>query len=557
MHQINFKRLFLVFFFGGIFYTPLKSLAQIQEREKPAEWINLVPGGKFIDLFQPIPKVGQLTSETWGTATVKPRYVDNGIEDKEWSYWGGNILEGEDGKFHLFVCRWREDSPKGHHEWPNSIVVHAVSDNSMGPFKVLEEIGKGHNPEVYNTEDGRFVVYVIDGYYLANSLDGPWEYGQFEFDPRDRPIIEGLSNLTFARREDGSYLMVCRGGGVWFSKDGLDTFNQVSNERVYPPVDGRFEDPVIWKDNVQYHLIVNDWLGRIAFYQRSKDGVHWKTDPGQAYTPGITIYEDGTDEDWFKYERIKIFQDDLGRAVQANFAVIDTLKNEDKPNDTHSSKNIGIPLKVGMQLELLGKKEITSTTKAMKVLVKAEPGFNPQTDLDFSSLRYGASEEVNFGRGSKVVSTKPKGNDLEITFEGKGNGFKEDNFAGKMLGKDRNGEMVFGYSRLPWVDYNQAILSARKPEILKEKGIVSVKVENFGQVNSKKTVVSVEIFEDGKSAFVSTKKIKGIEPFEGVTVDLPYDKLIPLGTNLSFKVSIQSFKYATEVFEGSLSESNL
>ena len=557
MHQINFKRLFLVFFFGGIFYTPLKSLAQIQEREKPAEWINLVPGGKFIDLFQPIPKVGQLTSETWGTATVKPRYVDNGIEDKEWSYWGGNILEGEDGQFHLFVCRWREDSPKGHHEWPNSIVVHAVSDNSMGPFKVLEEIGKGHNPEVYKTEDGRFIVYVIDGYYLANSLDGPWEYGQFEFDPRDRPIIEGLSNLTFARREDGSYLMVCRGGGVWFSKDGLDTFNQVSNERVYPPVDGRFEDPVIWKDNVQYHLIVNDWLGRIAFYQRSKDGVHWKTDPGQAYTPGITIYEDETEEDWFKYERIKIFQDDLGRAVQANFAVIDTLKNEDKPNDTHSSKNIGIPLKVGMQLELLAKKEITSTTKAMKVLVKAEPGFNPQTDLDFSSLRYGASEEVNFGRGSKVVSTKPKGNDLEITFEGKGNGFKEDNFAGKMLGKDRNGEMVFGYSRLPWVDYNQAILSARKPEIIKEKGIVSVKVENFGQVNSKKTVVSVEIFEDGKSAFVSTKKIKGIEPFEGVTVDLPYDKLIPLGTNLSFKVSIQSFKYATEVFEGSLSESNL
>lgn len=551
MRQIKFTRLFIVFV-GAIFFTPLKSLAQIQEREKPAEWINLVEGGKFIDLFQPIAPIGQLTSETWGTATVKPRYVDNGIEDQEWSYWGGNILKGEDGQFHLFVCRWREDSPKGHHEWPNSIVVHAVSDNSMGPFKVLDEIGKGHNPEVYKTADGRFVIYVIDGYYSSNTLNGPWEYGKFEFDPRDRPIIEGLSNLTFAQREDGSYLMVCRGGGVWFSEDGLETFNQVSNERVYPPVDGRFEDPVIWKDNVQYHLIVNDWLGRIAFYLRSKDGVHWKTDPGEAYMPGITVYEDGTKEDWFKYERIKIFQDELGRAVQANFAVIDTLKNEDKPNDSHSSKNIGIPLKVGLQLELLSKKEITASTKTIKVLVKAENGFNPQTDLDLSSLRFGASEEVNFGRGAKVLSSKAKGNDLEITFEGKGNGFKEDNFAGKMLGKDIYGEMIFGYSRLPWVVYNEAILSARKPEIFKEEGIIRVKVENFGQVDSKKAVVTVEIFEDGKSAFVTKKKIKGIKPFEGVTVDLPYDKYIPLGTNLLFKVSIQSSDGESEVFEGEL-----
>ncbi|TXE13404.1 glycoside hydrolase family protein [Algoriphagus aquimarinus] len=556
MKQKNFNKLFVILLLGTVAYIPTKSWAQIQERAKPAEWIDLVPGGKFIDLFQPISPVGQLTSDTWGTATVKPRYVDNGIEDNEWSYWGGNILEGEDGQFHLFVCRWREDSPKGHHEWSNSIVVHAVSDNSMGPFKVLDEVGKGHNPEVYKTADGRFVVYVIDGYYVANTLNGPWEYGKFEFDQRDRPIIEGLSNLTFVRREDGSYLMVCRGGGVWFNQDGLGKFNQVSNERVYPPVDGRFEDPVIWKDNVQYHLIVNDWLGRIAFYQRSKDGVHWKIDPGEAYMPGISIYEDGTNEDWFKYERIKIFQDDLGRAVQANFAVIDTLKNEDKPNDSHSSKNIGIPLKVGMQLDLLNKKQVTASTKTMKVLVKAESGFDPQNDLDLSSLRYGASEEVNFGRGSKVLSSKVKGNDLEITFEGKGNGFKEDNFAGKMLGKNQNGEMVFGYSRLPWVDYNQAILSARKPEILKEQGIVRVKVENFGQVNSKKAMVSVEIFEDGKSAFVSTKKIKGIQPFEGVTVDLPFDEFIPLGTNLSFKVSIQSSKVESEVFEGSLSGPN-
>ena len=52
---------------------------------------------------------------------------------------------------------------------------------------------------------------------------------------------------------------------------------QLTDKRVYPDVEGRFEDPVVWRDELQYHLIVNDWLGRIAFYQRSKDGVHWVT----------------------------------------------------------------------------------------------------------------------------------------------------------------------------------------------------------------------------------------------------------------------------------------
>jgi len=60
-----------------------------------------------------MPVQGELTSETWGADNVKPRYIDNGIEDNEWSYWGGNAVLGTDGKYHLYVCRWREDSRRG------------------------------------------------------------------------------------------------------------------------------------------------------------------------------------------------------------------------------------------------------------------------------------------------------------------------------------------------------------------------------------------------------------------------------------------------------------
>ncbi|MDD4698124.1 MAG: glycoside hydrolase family protein, partial [Fermentimonas sp.] len=355
MKKVIFKILILTFALNLV--TPVFS--QVEERERPAEWDQLVAGGRFIDRFLPM-KGNVLSSDTWGVEGVVPRYTDNGIEDRIWSYWGGNIKKGEDGKYHLLVCGWLESSEKGHGEWPNSIVFNTVSDNLTGPFKLRNVIGKGHNPEVFQLEDGRYVLYVIDGRYVSDNLNGKWEYGKFNFNPRDRRIIEGLSNLSFAKREDGSFVMVCRGGGIWISRDGLSEYGQLTDKRVYPPVDGRFEDPVIWRDHIQYHMIVNDWLGRTAFYLRSKDGVNWVTDPGEAYVPGIAVHENGDMEEWFKFERIKMYQDEYGRAIQANFAVIDTLKPLDKPFDIHSSKNIGIPLNPGLLLTMPDDTPITS-----------------------------------------------------------------------------------------------------------------------------------------------------------------------------------------------------
>ena len=63
--------------------------AQSVERNRPDEWKDLVHGARFMDRFLPMPVQGQLTSEAWGADNVKPRYIDNGIEDKAWSYWGG------------------------------------------------------------------------------------------------------------------------------------------------------------------------------------------------------------------------------------------------------------------------------------------------------------------------------------------------------------------------------------------------------------------------------------------------------------------------------------
>lgn len=517
-----------------------------------------VYGGQFIDRLLPMPAQGKLTSETWGADLVKPRYVDNGIEDRQWSYWGGNARLAGDGKYHLYVARWREDSPRGHNEWGRSLVAHAVADKPMGPYRVKDTVGRGHNPEVFRLEDGRYVVYVIGGYYIAAGVDGPWEYGKFEFNPRGRRIIQGLSNLTFARREDGSFLMVCRGGGVWFSKTGISPYHQVTDQRVYPPVRGAFEDPVVWRTNIQYHLIVNDWRGRIAYYLRSKDAVNWKVEPGTAYRPGIAVYEDGTKVDWYKYERPKVLQDEHGRATQMHFAVIDVVKNQDKGNDNHSSKHICIPLTVGRLLTILDKQQINAGTKTIRVGIAAEEDFNPHTEIDVDSLRFGAPEEVNFGRGCKAIKTQRAGDDLIVTFDAAGNGITEDNFTARLLGKTSSGKLLFGYARLPWLDYLEPALSACPPSIAKtEDGFkIAVEVQNSSQVASKPAPLKIVYNTDGREVQLASGKVPALAPFEKTVVEFTCGNVFQPGVSYKTSVIIHPDGQRPVTLQRSLSPAN-
>lgn len=528
------------------------STAQDIERTRPKEWNGLIKGSLFIDRFLPIPTLGKLSSEIWGAKGVIPRYVDNGIEDDEWSYWGGNIKQDEKGNYHLYVCRWREDSPKGHMEWPRSEVIHAISNNSLGPFKYQETIGKGHNPEIYQIKDGRYVIYVNNGYYISTSLNGPWQYANFEYDQRNRPVFDHMANHTFTQREDGSYIMVCRGGGIWLSESGLPPFYEVSEKSVYPPYDGRYEDPVVWRTNIQYHMIVNDWLGRIAYYLRSKDGINWKVEPGEAYMPGIAKYKDGTKVDWYKFERIKVLQDKYGRAIQANFAVADTIKKQDKGSDHHSSKNIGIPLTIGRLITILDQEKIDSSTKTIRVKIEAEKGFNPHKDINIKSLRFGSSEKVNYGGGSKVLKTEKSGDDLIITFNATENGLNDNNFTAKLLGRTRKGKLLFGYARLPWVNYNEQVLSCRFP-ILSLNGRelkIELEIQNFGQITSDISNVTIKYLKEGKWILLQKEDVEQLKPFEKTTLILKAKKFAERENSVQIKVTISQGNHPDTVLEG-------
>ncbi|MBR4846502.1 MAG: hypothetical protein IKU98_08820, partial [Bacteroidaceae bacterium] len=160
--------------------------------------------------------------------------------------------------------------------------------------------------------------------------------------------------------------------------------------------------------------------------------------------------------------------------------------------------------------------EINASTRKIDVRIRAEEGFNPQTDLDIKSLRFGSYNEVNFGRGCKVIKSKADGKDLIVTFNGKGSGITADEFAPKLIGKDAKGNMVFGYARLPYVDYKPAILSARRPRYNKENGTIEVEIQNYGLSAAKAS--EIEIIYDGNS--IGKVAVNALKPYEKETARL-------------------------------------
>ena len=292
-------------------------------------------------------------------------------------------------------------------------------------------------------------------------MSGPWErLGVLTFDKSSaEKRFESMRNLKtdyqFERNlsgvqlEDGRIIMVTKFGAMMESRDGLLGPYEVKTEKIslnktLPKGYDRFnyEDPVIWRDSVQFHMIINAFIAKRAIYLRSPDGMNWVCDPGLAYTNELTNYEDGTPNYWDKLERPHVILDEHGRATHLSLAVIDVHKDWDYGSDKHSSKNIIVPLQPHRLIEL-----DSHSGDEYKVIIKSEDGFIPADDLDIESLRFGTSEDVNYGRGCRVVKMKRKrGGDIELLFRGDIERGQHD-FALKLLGREKDGSVVIAFCK--------------------------------------------------------------------------------------------------------------
>lgn len=448
-------------------YSGNRSDASIVIKAKP----KAVFGASFSDLIQPMPIISQLQEQLWGGPNVRPRDPENGIEDPDWSYWGGRPVMDKDEKYHMIVTRWPEHALKGHWEWPNSTVAHVVSERAIGPYQIEKELaysyknGLGHNPDIILLNDGTYALYSLIEWeptiFTSISMSGPWKrqgiltVDMSSADPNDKRTYQYTRNLSGVQLDDGSILMVSKFGCMMISETGLlgpyKILSQTINHNGTIPDryrNSNYEDPVMWRDEVQYHLIVNAFLDYRAIYLRSPDGIHWKYDPGLAYTPDFTSYIDGSKTRWYKLERPHVLQDEYGRATHLSVAVIDVAKADDYASDGHNSKNLILPLTKHKRIRILNKKRIDHDTGRIKLKLMSDDNFNPQTELDMQSLRLGAAEEVNLGGGCKALKIKNAGKDVIIEFDGSGNGIDEDDFVIKMLGRTKKGSLIVAYARL-------------------------------------------------------------------------------------------------------------
>ena len=141
-------------------------------------------------------------------------------------------------------------------------------------------------------------------------------------------------------------------------------------------------------------------------------------------------------------------------------------------------------------------------------------------------MRFGASDEVNFGRGSKMQKAEKSGNDLIVTFSGGGNGITKNDFVAKLLGKTNQGKLLFGYVRLPWLDYLEPALSSRLPVLQTNvTGYeIEVEIQNFGQVASHAGTIKIEQISNGQYLKIALSDVPKLEPFQKIDVKLACDK---------------------------------
>ncbi|MFB9052720.1 glycoside hydrolase family protein [Formosa undariae] len=277
---------------------------------------------------------------------MQPLSKDGIFRDSLYYNWGGSIIKGEQGKYHLFYSRWKRAYT--FNGWLTfSEIAHAVSDAPTGPWQYKETVLKGrgaghwdeitaHNPKIKYFE-GKYYLYYIatnlggkaystedliylstaslkeenrgilrknqrTGVAVSNSINGPWErMGKPIIEPSG-PIATITVNPAIDKGKDGNYFLIVKGDKPNEKKFIRNQAIAVSKSPIGPfeiqpnPVIGNLdtEDVSMWFDDKQDVFFAVFHAHSYIGLMMSKDGFHWeKADNYQIAHKKIAL-EDGT-----------------------------------------------------------------------------------------------------------------------------------------------------------------------------------------------------------------------------------------------------------------------
>lgn len=314
------------------------------------------------------------------------------FSDPEYNIWCGSVVEGGDGRFHMFYSRWKRSD--GHNAWvTHSEIARAVSDSPHGPFRhaavILPARDRAfwdgactHNPTIIKT-GGKYYLYYMGnsgdrertdglnwqhrnnqriGVAVADRPEGPWK--RF-----DKPLIDvspdpaapdalAVNNPSVTLRPDGSVLMIYKaigrkgalpfGGPVVHltatAGDPLGPFEkQLQPILTLPGESFTAEDPFLWRQDGRHLAIVKDMGGHftgagtsLALFTSSDGLSGWQPAPNPLVSRIEVRRPDGSLWKLRKLERPQVLTV-AGRPVALYCAAADTP-------DLSGSFNLAIPL---------------------------------------------------------------------------------------------------------------------------------------------------------------------------------------------------------------------
>lgn len=267
-----------------------------------------------------------------------------GFSMEDYWVWCGSVVQGEDGRYHMFAARWPKNLKFLPAYQSYSEVVRAVSDTPEGPYSVAEVVlpDRGaafwdgrmtHNPTIHKIK-GQYVLFYIGttftgerptqtellngpdfypcyrsikiGVATAPSVLGPWTR-------RDKPFLTArpdawdawvVTNPAPLFLPDGHLFLYYRSyvKAEGRNKIGLAVFEGLDGKclwRCEKPVfdspDITIEDPFVFMIDGHFEMIAKDLNGsacgefHAGVHLLSPDGITWAVaDPPKAYSRTVT-----------------------------------------------------------------------------------------------------------------------------------------------------------------------------------------------------------------------------------------------------------------------------
>jgi len=259
--------------------------------------------------------------------------------------WGGNVIQGADGQFHIYVSAMANHCLLN--RWgSNSRIDHGVSSNITGPY-VFRDVAVdvwSHNSAPIKLPDGTYAIVHIgsgEGGHPANctqeqyfgapitrsdagssihvspSLNGPWQ-------PLVPNTLPGCNNPAPWVAPNGTIYILC-GSSLLRSETIQGPWVQASSVNIdhsKGSVPGNYEDPFFYTDQRGFHVIFHVYNtnedkyecvnSTVSAHAYSVDGFKWYSHSTQPYTTQVELTT-GTTITVSTRERPKLFFNSAGQ----------------------------------------------------------------------------------------------------------------------------------------------------------------------------------------------------------------------------------------------------